>query len=117
MLRELQLIDDTDSGRFHVLSINTVVQLNVNTVRKSNKNSRRALGTPVGPLLHILAVGPEARGIIFIIYRITNFHAHLFERGGGGVNIRESVRVTVSFLLTLLSQLAGQCTGELQLPR
>ncbi len=103
MLREFQLIDDTDSGRFHVLSIETVVQLRVNTVRNRKRNLRRALGTPVGPLLHILAVGPEAQGIIFIIYRITNFHAHLCERGNGGVISRESVRVTVSSLLALLS--------------
>jgi hypothetical protein len=41
MLRELQLIDDTDSGTFHVLSINTVVQLSVKTVKESNRSSKR----------------------------------------------------------------------------
>jgi hypothetical protein len=117
MLRELQFLDEIDNGMFHGIFIESALLSTVKTIKRRDKQLGRALGTPAGPRLHILAVGPKARGIIFIRYRVTNIHAHLCQGGNGRVNSRINFRRHVGSLRGLLSQLAGQFAGKLQLPR
>jgi hypothetical protein len=82
MFRELQLIEDTVSGKFQLLFIVVLTQ----SISKSKHRYKleRDTGALFWPQLIILAVGPKARGDILNSYRITGLHAHLC-RGGGGV--------------------------------
>jgi hypothetical protein len=116
MLRELQFIDETDNGMFQGIFMESALLSTDKTIKRRDRQLGRALGTPAGPRLHILAVGPEARGIIFIRFRDTNIHAHLCG-GNGKVSSRISFRGHIGTLRGFLSQLAGQFTGKLQLPR
>jgi hypothetical protein len=117
-------IDETDNGMFQGVFMESALLSTVKTIKRRDKQLGRALGTPAGPRLHILAVGPEARGIIFIRFRDTNIHAHLCQGGNGRVSSRISkvssrirFRGHIGPLRDFLSQLAGQFTGKLQLPR
>jgi hypothetical protein len=103
MLRELQFIDEIDNGRFHGIFIQSAILNKAKTIKGRAKNLGRALGTPAGPRLQILAVGPEARGTIFIRYRVTSVHAHLCQGGNGGVFSRIDFRRTIGSLRGLLS--------------
>jgi hypothetical protein len=111
MFKELQLIEDTVSGKFQLWFIVVLTQL----INKSKHRYKleKVTGALFWPPLNILAVGPKARGVIIIIYRITGLHAHLCRGGGGDINGNRTFRIS---FLCLLGQLFSQLIRQLLLP-
>jgi hypothetical protein len=111
MFKELQLIEDTVSGKFQLWFILVLAQSSSKS--KHRYKLERDTGALVWPPLIILAVGPKARGDIFNIYRITGLHAHLCRGGGGDIYGNQIFRDNFLFLLR---QLFSQPVSQLLLP-
>ena len=111
MFKELQLIEDTVSGKFQLWFILVLAQSSSKS--KHRYKLERDTGALVWPPLIILAVGPKARGVIINIYRITGLHAHLCRGGGGDIY---GNRIFKDTFLSLLGQLFSQPVSQLLLP-
>jgi hypothetical protein len=111
MFRELQLIEDTVSGKFQLLFIGVLTQSSSKS--KHRYKLERETGALFWPHLIILAVGPKARGDILNSYRITGLHAHLCRGGGGDIY---GNRIFKDTFLSLLGQLFSQPVSQLLLP-